>query len=302
MKTTVFLTYFKDTGKYYSSAELHVTGRAHLGTVCDKVRGLMQERKLPGLKVGHSDFGVLVDYEGVPHFLHPCTQPEGYTGAPQPADPYAVVADAITDKMLHGGSGGAPGILDIVVPSECLGCGETTVCECCPMDVERKFVKCCNPSTGVVSAQLETPDELTLDDRAAAESDLMDTSDLSGLVASGEVSVPKYDQMTREELIEACEAHDAHHQEHHAREEYAKALLTELSWMVLEHEGTSDQNDALVDRFRDLIGSSKTSDAMTKRYVLRNGRWGLYVHDLRLGRDLDMQKIVSMINEGEKCA
>ena len=31
-------------------------------------------------------------------------------------------------------------------------------------------------------------------------------------------SIPNYEDMTREELIECCKTHDGHHQEHHANE------------------------------------------------------------------------------------
>lgn len=36
---------------------------------------------------------------------------------------------------------------------------------------------------------------------------------------------PDYESMTREELIQCCEAHDAHHQEHHERESALKEKL-----------------------------------------------------------------------------
>lgn len=37
--------------------------------------------------------------------------------------------------------------------------------------------------------------------------------------------VEDYSTMTREELIQCCEAHDAHHNEHHDREDRLRALL-----------------------------------------------------------------------------
>lgn len=79
----VELTYFKDTGKYYSSGRLEVPdvlpnaiGGLPAGEVTplfeifSLVRHLSHARSLPGLVEGHSAFHVLVDVPGHPH-QHP---------------------------------------------------------------------------------------------------------------------------------------------------------------------------------------------------------------------------------------
>lgn len=73
---TVNLTYFKPSGKYYSSGSFKVYGDKHLSEVCEVVRALMQERGLPDLVSGHSDFDVMVEFQGVPAIIHAATAPK----------------------------------------------------------------------------------------------------------------------------------------------------------------------------------------------------------------------------------
>jgi hypothetical protein len=77
----VKLTYFKPTGKYYTSGEYtteippiqlgnSVQGAVHgppLWKVWDEVKGMLEAKRLPGLVDGHSDFWVLVDVPDHPH-------------------------------------------------------------------------------------------------------------------------------------------------------------------------------------------------------------------------------------------
>lgn len=69
LDNVVYLTYFKPNGKYYSSGAFKVYGNKHISEICEVVRSLMQEKQLPDLIEGHSDFDVLVQYQGVPHFI-----------------------------------------------------------------------------------------------------------------------------------------------------------------------------------------------------------------------------------------
>lgn len=70
----VQLTYFKTNGKYYSSGAFKVCGDKHISEICEVVRALVQLKRLPDLIEGHSDFDVLVEYRGVPHFIRAATQ------------------------------------------------------------------------------------------------------------------------------------------------------------------------------------------------------------------------------------
>lgn len=56
----VILTYFRLNGKYYADGE-YDTDVVHLFQIFEQVDRLRRERKLPGLKAGHSPFIVLVD-------------------------------------------------------------------------------------------------------------------------------------------------------------------------------------------------------------------------------------------------
>lgn len=76
----VNLTYFKDTGKYYSEGKLEVprvlptdVGGLHAGSITPLfeiwavVRHLQCEQQLPGLSEGHGNFTVLVEVPAHPH-------------------------------------------------------------------------------------------------------------------------------------------------------------------------------------------------------------------------------------------
>ena len=65
----VKLTYFKQSGKYYSEGT-YTTNRKDLGSIWYDVSLLMQDKELPGLTEGHSEFIVLVDVPEHPH-RHP---------------------------------------------------------------------------------------------------------------------------------------------------------------------------------------------------------------------------------------
>jgi hypothetical protein len=63
----VELTYFKQSGKYYSEGELEVDARLYMHHIFDEVRRLLKARTLPGLVEGHSNYIVLVDVPGHVH-------------------------------------------------------------------------------------------------------------------------------------------------------------------------------------------------------------------------------------------
>lgn len=63
----VQLTYFKTTGKYYSEGTFTVPADIAFHKIWDKVKELMQERKLPGLIEGASEFIVLCEVPGHKH-------------------------------------------------------------------------------------------------------------------------------------------------------------------------------------------------------------------------------------------
>jgi len=65
----VNLTYFKETGKYYSEGHYN-TSTADLFSIWDEVRRMRIFKTLPGLIIGHSNFIVLVDVPWHPH-RHP---------------------------------------------------------------------------------------------------------------------------------------------------------------------------------------------------------------------------------------
>lgn len=66
--TTVKLTYFKPSGKFYADGEYETTAN-HLAMVCDEVREKMRAQTLPGLIKGHSAFDVLVEFDEMPALI-----------------------------------------------------------------------------------------------------------------------------------------------------------------------------------------------------------------------------------------
>jgi len=57
---TVNLTYFKESGKYYSEG-CYDSEKAHLFEITEEVKQKVRNRELPGLMEGHSPFHVLID-------------------------------------------------------------------------------------------------------------------------------------------------------------------------------------------------------------------------------------------------
>lgn len=66
----VELTYFKPSGKYYSSGE-YDTDPKPLFRIFEEVADKARTRNLPGLMVGHSEFIVLVEVPEHEH-AYPC--------------------------------------------------------------------------------------------------------------------------------------------------------------------------------------------------------------------------------------
>jgi hypothetical protein len=62
----VQLTYFKDTGKYYSEGE-YETELDSLTKIWEEVRAMIQQGKCPGLLEGRHDFHTLVNVAGHRH-------------------------------------------------------------------------------------------------------------------------------------------------------------------------------------------------------------------------------------------
>jgi hypothetical protein len=60
------LIYFKESGKYYSHAEMEIQGDKSLYEIWEIVRNLLRERRLPGLCNDHSNYLVLVNVPGHP--------------------------------------------------------------------------------------------------------------------------------------------------------------------------------------------------------------------------------------------
>ena len=56
----VQLTYFKESGKYYSDGS-YDTGKEGLDDIWDEVRTMWHNRELPGLVEGHGYFIVSID-------------------------------------------------------------------------------------------------------------------------------------------------------------------------------------------------------------------------------------------------
>ena len=63
----VKLTYFKPSGKYYSTGEMEVPGTMHLQDIWDIVDGRISAGQLPGLIEGHSEFIVYIEVPRHPH-------------------------------------------------------------------------------------------------------------------------------------------------------------------------------------------------------------------------------------------
>lgn len=67
----VKLTYFKESGKYYTEGE-YETKLDHFHDVINEVRGMQSRGELPGLSKGHSQFNTLVQIAGsAPHLVIP---------------------------------------------------------------------------------------------------------------------------------------------------------------------------------------------------------------------------------------
>lgn len=62
----VQLTYFKDTGKYYSKGE-YETEKEHLHEIWDEVREMIRQGTRPGLIKGCHEFHTLVNVAGHIH-------------------------------------------------------------------------------------------------------------------------------------------------------------------------------------------------------------------------------------------
>lgn len=69
-----------------------------------------------------------------------------------------------------------------------------------------------------------------------ATKDALDALDLS------DIEITAYEDMTREELIACCHAHDAHHKEHHEREEALARQDDELPPKPLNDAQTGSLN------------------------------------------------------------
>lgn len=65
----VELTYFKISGKYYSTGS-YMTNKEHLFEIWNEVEKMLSAKRLPGLMVGHSPYHILVDVPEHPH-RHP---------------------------------------------------------------------------------------------------------------------------------------------------------------------------------------------------------------------------------------
>lgn len=77
----VLLTYFKPTGKNYTSGEYETTCE-HVFEILNEVRRMAHARELPGLIVGHSDFYVLVDPVGHPQGFKSLVIPQSLEVSP----------------------------------------------------------------------------------------------------------------------------------------------------------------------------------------------------------------------------
>lgn len=57
---TVKLTYFKPSGKFYTSSTMEVLNRP-INEIFDKIENLLKQGIRPGLSYGHSGFHVLIE-------------------------------------------------------------------------------------------------------------------------------------------------------------------------------------------------------------------------------------------------
>lgn len=73
----ISLTYFKQSGKYYTSGEyntqipLHTIGVANMYGITDEVKAMRELGKLPGVTDGSNFFIVINCDEGYPVLIHP---------------------------------------------------------------------------------------------------------------------------------------------------------------------------------------------------------------------------------------
>lgn len=68
MPYKVKLTYFKPNGKYYGEGEYKSCNISdHMYGIWAEVESMAEDKRLPGLKKGHSKFIVLVDVPDHPH-------------------------------------------------------------------------------------------------------------------------------------------------------------------------------------------------------------------------------------------
>jgi hypothetical protein len=67
------LTYFKESGKYYTQGEFDVPDETHYYDVIDMVKKMIVDEELPGLASGCWEFDVLMEPKGekcsVPHLF-----------------------------------------------------------------------------------------------------------------------------------------------------------------------------------------------------------------------------------------
>lgn len=76
-----------------------------------------------------------------------------------------------------------------------------------------------------------------------------------------DVVLDKYEDMTREELIACCYAHDAHHAEHHAREDALTAKVPD-GMVLVPKEPTLNMLAAFGDGYRKSESVSSGYQAM----------------------------------------
>ncbi len=97
--------------------------------------------------------------------------------------------------------------------------------------------------------------------------DTIDAGNLSDCIDFSEVDIPKYEDMTREELIESLRAHDAHHQEHHDREDSLWAAA-QIDLVTLKKEIREKIPDGIIMK-DDQTLSDDIIDYLSSRNLLR---------------------------------
>lgn len=70
----ITVTYFKPSGKYYSTGE-YITQKSHMYEVFDEFRAMLQRGERPGLVDGHSGFTAILNCDE-----HPMGYPAMFTG------------------------------------------------------------------------------------------------------------------------------------------------------------------------------------------------------------------------------